>query len=339
MAYLDFSSIKDLKERNEYIDGIDALIERERVKAKEERQGYTLETSQKERREALRRMLGYPLCPSPEKKEISARKTLLCSDEHFSAYRMQLEVADGLWLYGILLAPHVLKEKNALVIFQHGGWGFPEIISGLVPPTNYHTLARDVVDDGVYVFCPQIPYWKVESVGTPYVREDIDLALRRVGGSLAALCLFGIERTLDYFLSLSDIDASRVGIAGLSYGGMYALLSAALDERLCFTLSSCFFNDRGLYPWQDMVFFGQEKRFFDAEVLTLVSPRPVMVETALNDEVFDARGVALAMEEYAYYRERLSLPNTCLFHTFDGKHEFATDGENLRFLKHFIRKE
>lgn len=339
MPYLDFEEIKDLAERKEYIDSISTLIKGQKAASREERIAYTLKTPALERREALRRMLGYPLSPLPEKKTITVKKTLLSVQEDAVAYRMQLALEEGLCLYGILLEPIEKAPKNALVIFQHGGWGYPEIISGLVPPTNYHDLSRTVVRAGACVFCPQIPYWREDIIGTPYSREAIDLSLRRVGGSLAALCVYGIERTLDYFLSLDEVDKSRVGIAGLSYGGMYALLSAALDERIRFALCSCFFNDRGLYSWQDMVFFGQEKRFFDAEVLTLVAPRPIMVETAKRDEIFDAVGAENAARDYAYYKEKLSLPDSCAFHTFDGKHEFATDGENLRFLKTHIEKE
>ena len=338
MPYLEYESLKDLKERTEYINGVHALIDAERKKARACRREYTLRTPVNERREALRRSLGFPLSPLLPENEISVRKTHLTSEEKFDAYRMQLEIADGLWLYGILLEPRVKREKNALVIFQHGGWGYPEIACGLVPPTNYHTLAQDTLEDGVYIFCPQIPYWRPDAIGSDYSREEIDLSLRRLGGSLAALCVFGISRALDYFLSLSEIDESRIGMAGLSYGGMYTLLAAALDTRIRFSLCSCYFNDRGKYVWQDMVYFGAEHTFFDPEILTLLSPRPIFLEIALGDEVFSFDGVKEAIDVYNEYKNALSLADSAVFHLFDGKHEFATDGEGLHFLKKHIRK-
>jgi len=339
MPYLDYESLKDLKERSEYISGIHTLIDGERKKARTRRLEYTLTTPEDERREALRRALGFPLCPSLPKNEIAVRKTHLVSEDKFDACRMQLEIANGLWLYGILLEPKVKKEKNALVVFQHGGWGYPEIASGLVPPTNYHNIAQETLEDGVYIFCPQIPYWRPDVLGSDYSREEIDLSLRRLGGSLAALCVFGISRALDYFLSLPDIDPDRVGMAGLSYGGMYTLLSAALDTRIRFSLSSCFFNDRGKYVWQDMVYFGGENVFFDSEILTLVSPRPIFLEIAKNDEIFSFNGVEKAIDDYNKYKTALSLTDNAVFHVFNGRHEFATDGEGLNFLKKRIRKE
>ena len=332
MSLSENISIKDLKERTEYVSGIEALIRDERQRARVRREKYTLTASQSDRREALRRLLGFPLSPALPQKDIAVRKKRLIGGEGFEAYRMQLEIAEGLWMYGVLLEPKVKKEKNALVIFQHGGCGYPEIISGIVPPTNYHTLAQDVLSEGVYVFCPQIPYWQPEHIGSPYSREEMDLSLRRLGGSLAALCLYGIFRVLDYFLSRGDIDSERVGMAGLSYGGMYTLLASALDERIRFSLSSCFVNDRGKYLWQDMVYKNQENTFFDAELLTLVSPRPIFVEIAKDDEIFSYCGVNDVIDTYNLYKEKLSL-NNCRFHVFEGKHEFSTDGEGLRFLK------
>ncbi len=332
MKYIDREGIKDLPERNQYIESIHALIAKERENAREARVRYTLETPAQARREALRDMLGFPLTLEGEGIPTLEKKTLIYQDGGVRAYRMQLRTDAGLLLYGILLAPAVLKEKNALIVFQHGGWGYPEIIGGLVPPTNYRTLARDAVEDGVYVFCPQIPYWRADLIGSPYDGEKMDLALRRIGGSKAALCVYGLCSVLNYFLACPDIDEARVGMAGLSYGGMYTLLASALDERIRFALISCFFNDRGAYAFSDMVNDSQHMRFFDEEILTLLSPRPVFIETAREDEIFAFDSACTAIERYEYYRHALALGDACQFHFFDGGHAFSSDEEALRFL-------
>lgn len=37
---------------------------------------------------------------------------------------------------------------------------------------------------------------------------------------------------LDYLETRSDVDASRIGMTGLSLGGMHTWLAAALDDRV-----------------------------------------------------------------------------------------------------------
>lgn len=338
MEYLDRESLRDLPERNEYVSSAKSFIARSLAAAKERRKEYTLSTAQEDRRADFRRMLGFPLDPSPAKNEMRVKKKVLAETERFTAYAMQFEIIEDVWLYGVLLAPSVTYDKNALVIFQHGGLGISEMIGGLIPPTNYHDFAQNALSDGVYVFCPQLFHWSVESWGSPYEGGHIDGAFRTLGGSKTAFGVYGIERVIDYFSALPEIDNDRIGMAGLSYGGMYTLVTAALDTRIRFAVSSCFMNERERYPWSDWCYFGQAERFFDAEILTLVSPRPFMGEVASRDNLFHPDGFRAMENDYRFYAEKLSLPDTAVFHIFDGTHEFGTDGENLRFLQKHVRE-
>lgn len=336
MEHLYPGSRYELKERGDYVSGTQLFLHKAFAAAKERRVEYTLSHTQEERREELRKMLGFPLSPSPEKNKILVTKKLLAEDERFTAYSMQLEIIEDVWLYGILLEPAVKRDKNALVIFQHGGLGTPEMISGLVPPTNYHDLAQNVLSDGVYVFCPQLFHWSVENWGTPYNGAHLDGAFRMLGGSKTAFGVYGIERVIDYFSSLPEIDTERVGMAGLSYGGMYTLVAAAVDPRIRFAVSSCFVNDRTQYSWSDWCYLGQADKFFDAEMMTLISPRPFLSEVATKDNLFSVEGYRGVERDYRLYAEKLGLPDTCFFHVFEGSHEFGTDGENLRFLQKYL---
>ena len=336
MAYLESGSLFELPERNEYLQSSNAFFASCLAQAQRNRYDYTLSHSEEERRQALRAMLGFPLCPSPEKNDIRVKQRLLVEADRFKAYSMQLEIIEGVWFYGILLEPAAKKEKNALVIVQHGGLGISEMVSGLIPPTNYHDLAQNILSDGVYVFCPQLFHWSVENWGTAYNGSHMDGLLRMLGGSKTAYGVYGIERVLDYFSARSDIDPERIGMAGLSYGGMYTLVTAALDTRIRFAMSSCFVNDRTKYTWSDWCYPGQAERFLDAEIITLISPRPFMAEAGSRDHLFNPEGFRSVADDVKKYQEAMSMPDTCRFHVFEGTHEFGTDGENLRFIKQFL---
>ena len=45
------------------------------------------------------------------------------------------------------------------------------------------------------------------------------------------LCL-ARQRLLDYLETRADVDAARIGVTGVSLGGMHAWLLAAVDERV-----------------------------------------------------------------------------------------------------------
>ncbi len=333
MEHLERGTLYNLPERNEYVESTKKFIEKSLKAAKTRRREYTLTHTEDERRADFRRMLGFPLDPSPEKNEIRVKKKLLMKNERFSAFSMQFEIIEDVWFYGVLLEPTVKYDKNALVIFQHGGLGISEMISGLIPPTNYHDFAQNVLDDGVYIFCPQLFHWSVADWGSAYEGGHLDGIFRALGGSKTAFGVYGIERVLDYFSACPEIDSSRIGMAGLSYGGMYTLVTAALDTRIRFAVSSCFINERERYPWSDWCYFSQADRFFDAELLTLIAPRPFMGEVATRDNLFHPDGFRAVEKDYAFYREKLALPDSAVFHIFEGTHEFGTDGENLNFLK------
>jgi len=333
MQFLERCDRFDLPERTAYVESTNAFLTRELAEAKKRRAAYTLETPVEERREAFRKMLGYPLSPSPEKNEIRSKKTFLHENGGVKAYSMQLEILPEVWLYGILLEPKVILPQNALVIFQHGGLGTPELIGSVVEPTNYHYFARKAVTDGVFVFCPQLFHWSVESWGSSYNGAHIDSLFRMIGGSKTAFGVYCIERTIDYFEALPEIDAERIGMAGLSYGGMYTLVTAAVEPRICVAVSSCYLNNREKYAWNDWCYRDQANQFFDAEILTLIAPRPFFAEAATRDQVFSPEGFEEVIADYGAYREKLALPDTCVFHLFEGKHEFAEDDENLRFLQ------
>lgn len=333
MRRIDIDSTKNKPQRENYASDILAWLDKEFEKAERRRKEYTLTTSAEQRREDFLKQLGYPLWNSPEKNEIKVTKELLSDDGLFTAYDMQLEVIEGVRLYGILFEPKEKQEKNPFVILQHGGLGTPERISGLIDPTNYNGLGREIIESGYYVFAPQLLIWSTDDFGTPYDQHAFDRAMKQLGGSKTAFEIYCLMRAVDYFEALPEIDADRIGMAGLSYGGMYTLLTAAADTRIKAAVSSCFANDRRQYAWSDWIYPDQANKFFDAELLALISPRYIFAEMGSDDELFDSKNYPKLQNDYDFYKVNLNLPDNCMIHLFEGGHEFAKDGLNVEFLK------
>jgi dienelactone hydrolase len=152
--------------------------------------------------------------------------------------------------------------------------------------------------------------------------------------------VYDLMRTLDYIETRKEADASRVGMLGLSMGGMEALWLAALDERVDVVVSVA-----GHLVWRDVfaggtwknIFRGMELRhelvrmgatdmeveraFFAANpglenvdaqyVVALVAPRPLLLMAGGDDpfipRVASQHTYAAAKEHYAAFPERVVL--------------------------------
>lgn len=119
---------------------------------------------------------------------------------------------------------------------------------------------------------------------------------------------------------------------GLSYGGFYSLFSAALDRRIRAAVSSCFFNDRKTYDVPDWSWFGSANRFLDAEVGSLVCPRPLYIEVGKKDELFDVRRARPEAKKLAGVYRSLGLAEQFRYKEHDGGHELDRADDGIDFL-------
>jgi dienelactone hydrolase len=282
-------------------------------------------------------MLGWPLVETPPPPQRRVLTTLVGEDEASKIYRLRIPAIGPLDLYGVLFVPPG-PGPFPLIIAQHGGQGTPELASELsVDSSNYHDMARRPVQRGAMVFAPQLFLNWQKEWGPGRDQFDLDKDLKQLGGSRAALELLMLRRALDHLLTRPDVDTKRVGMIGLSYGGFYTLAFAALDTRIKVALSSCFFNDRYRYNWSDWVWTGSALKFFDAEIASLVCPRPLFLEIGENDELFtpDLVATELAKVEARYKAlnigERLGFKKHLYGHAFDP----ANDGLDFVF-RHLV---
>ncbi|MBD2846332.1 dienelactone hydrolase family protein [Paenibacillus sp. IB182496] len=260
-----------------------------------------------------------------------ARYEQVAADELGTVYRVTIPVAEGLHAYGLFLRPPG-AGPFPLVVAQHGGQGTPELTAGFFGSANYNDMTRRIVRRGAAVFAPQLLLWEGGRFGPRFDRRQIDTRLKQLGISIAGLELYKLRRSLDVLLQRPDLDAARVGMAGLSYGGFYTLFAAALDPRIAVAVSSCYVNDRYAYPWSDWTWPGAGVRFLDAEVCGLICPRPLYLEGGAADTVFAANGFLTESARARAHYERLGLGERFSAVLFEGGHEFNTGAAPLDFL-------
>ncbi len=295
-------------------------------------------------RERLIRRLGWPLTDYAFSVP-AVRRERVAEDDGITIYRMQIEVLPGFRFYGILF----VREDGTprpLVIAQHGGDGSPEVCSSLEPlgSSNYNDMTRRLLAQDVNVFAPQLLLWNVkkyfpDSESPDLQRNQWDNRLKQCGGSITALEIYCLRKSLDW-LSVQPFTApGEIGMAGLSYGGFYTLYTAAVEPRIRAALSCAFFNDRGIHCWNDWTFFSDEP-CFDPEVAMLCYPRLLLIAVGEHDPLFQiqtARTEADRLRQLA----QAAYGNTdwFVFHPFDGGHEFIRDDRLITQLIRRIREK
>jgi dienelactone hydrolase len=285
-------------------------------------------------REAFKEMLGWPVNREPLPGIPAARRQLVAQDEMGCIERLWIETLPGLHTYGLLFTPPD-PAPHPLILSFHGGGGTPELCSSFFDSKNYNDMTRRAQRLGAVIFVPQFLLWN-ETFGAPPNRLELDARLKQLGGSVAALEIFEVQRSLDYLTNRSDVIGGRVGVIGLSYGGFYSLYCAAADPRIQVCVSSCFFNDRTLYAREDWSWFNAANTFLDAEIAALVCPRPLYIEVGQQDNHFT---VDTAVQEAEHVREiyhRLRIGERFGFKAFDGGHELDRSDDALNFMQKWL---
>lgn len=326
--------------REAMLKEVQALIRKEQRKADRRRKQYfkpdlssvtAYEQSSSKYREELIEMLGWPLTDGWATDVPVVSTQSVAKDSLGQISRILIETLPGVRTYGLFFRPHG-TGPFPLVVSLHGGGGTPELCSGFFGSTNYNDMTRRVLSRGIAVFAPQLLLWNPEKFGPDHDRNVIDRRLKQIGGSLAALDLYRIFKSLDYFSTLKDIDDQRIGMIGLSYGGFYTLFATALDVRIRAAVSSCFFNNRKIYDFIDWVWFNAANKFMDAEIGALVCPRPLYVEVGKKDDLFKSRHAQPEAKKLATIYQRLGIPERFQYTEHSGGHELDKSDHGIDFL-------
>ena len=332
--------------REDYVDGIKTLIADGYRRQEQKRTAYisSIAQNQEKYREEFKNMLGYPLnCKDCMAYTPTLSKTLLHEDAEKAIYRATVTVLDTIPFTGLLFL-HKDGEKHPFMISQHGGSGTPELCSGLYEDgcANYNDMTERVFNHGANVFAPQLLLWADNFESDNFKRNDrnpIDGQLKQLGGSITALEVYCIIKSLDAFCEAGIADENHLGMVGLSYGGFYTQYTAAAEPRIKGALSCAYFNQRSRHAWVDWTWKDSAERFFDAEIAMLVYPRCLRIAVGDKDEMF---GVETAEAEF----DRLHRLSQDIYgrtdwldtRVFPGIHEFIKTDDFLEQVIEAVKK-
>ena len=257
-------------------------------------------------------------------------------------FRTMIPILPGVHAEGIYIVPRSLdeNEKASLVIAMHGGGGSPEVAL-FHGGSNYHDMVRGGVKRGYAVISHPQHLFSADGCLPKDIRNRTDERLRLVGTSLTAVEIAKITRSLDVLLKRPEVDAHRVAMVGLSYGGYYALVTPALDPRIKVAVCSCYYGvqesryarDELSIP-SDFKFKDRFTLFRDSDLVALICPRALQIQAGSTDGV-DHReaGKRLAPESAMYYA-KLGLADRFQHQVFEGGHEFDDPSAWEFVMKH-----
>ncbi|MBE6903456.1 MAG: alpha/beta fold hydrolase [Ruminococcaceae bacterium] len=107
-----------------------------------------------------------------------------------------------------------------------------------------------------------------------------------------ALNIFDMMRCIDYMQERAEVNADKIGIMGLSYGGTITTFTAALDERIKAADIICYVNSFEKFAINRANFCGAQilpglYNYLDvSDIAGLIAPRPLLIEMGLYDDCF-----------------------------------------------------
>lgn len=255
--------------------------------------------------------------PSMEKYASGNDDVLVAETSRYRVYQVRWPVFSRVSGEGLLLEPK--SAAAATIIAIPDASQQPEQLVGLsngVPAASQY--ARHLAENGFRVLVPVI-------VGRDFVFPDLDKQQTyrewlyrqafHMGRHIIGYEVQKITSAIDWF---KRTDANmKVGVAGYNEGGLLAMYAAAVDKRIDAALVSGYFNSRQKV-WDEPVYrnvWSLLTEFGDAEIASLIAPRPLVVEYSsvptVIDQLSEATQKNMSVEGLAYtgYKGRIVTPD------------------------------
>ena len=159
---------------------------------------------------------------------------------------------------------------------------------------------------------------------------DPMMQLTLLGRTLPGERIYDVDRSIDYLDSRGDVDMTRLGLMGLSGGGMITICAAALLPRVRLAMPAghfCTYRDGlmsihhcgccyipGIYNYAEM-----------ADVAGLFAPRPLVIVSGKEDQSKPIEGVRKAFRDLKRIYRAAGAEKHCHLVVGGGGHRFYAE--------------
>lgn len=230
-----------------------------------------------------------------------------------------------------------------LIIAQHGIGSGPE--TTFENGESYHAYAKALVDAGFAVLAPL----NLRSIER---RNHIERLCRMANTSIPGIELVRVQHLLDIVLADPRIDSERVGMWGVSLGGMATMFWMPLEPRIKAGIVSAWFNERRnkmvvsdkryscfMDTTEDYVFVsGWLTEFSDDDVVSMICPRPLQIQHGKKDGIAYWPQVVEEYERATVHYKKLQMQDRIDLVMHEGAHE-AIVNEGVAFMTRWLNSK
>ena len=196
----------------------------------------------------------------------------------YSIDKVMIETLPGYYLGGNLYQPLRRSGKLPAVLLAHGHWKYGRLQNQL--EYSVPALAVNLARQGYVVFAYDMVGYN-DTRQTPHSFGGQDEQLWAF--SPFGLQLWNSIRSVDYMISLPNVDPARIAITGASGGGTQTFMLAAVDERVRFAapVNMISASMQGGDPCEDAP--GLRFGTFNAEIAAVIAPRTMLMVSSTRD--------------------------------------------------------
>lgn len=287
----------------------------------------------------------HALAPWPQKVPLDMEVTEETVCDGYRRYRIVFDSEDTMSVPAYLLEPDHRESPGPAVLAVHGHGPGKSQVCGLEPDSAPGSdYAAEFARRGHIVLAPDLRCFGERADWNPpdHYACDTNLVHQVMGGwHPLTQNLWDLSRALDVLEEHPLVDSSRIGVAGLSYGGTLSLFLAASDERVAAAVVSGYFSSWGeshKVPWNmcgSQVLFGMLGQMEHADLGALIAPRPLLIETGREDLIFPLAAAEQAVDRLRTLYDHLGAGDQLLHDVFDGEHQWH-GARAYPFLDHHL---
>lgn len=327
----DFRNVKNMLP--EYVNAQAKALLAERAR---KIQGFTSPQQVTERKAYIRaRMMETLGGAFPERTPLNARTVGVIEREGYKVEKVIFESQPKFYVTASLYVPTRGRGPFPAILFPlgheegakaHDTW---QQVLGSFAQKGYVALAWDQLGQGerVQMYDADFGESKVRHSTTEHTILGIQCLL--TGDNLARYTIWDGIRALDYLLSRSEVDATRIGLTGNSGGGTHTSYLAALEDRIHVAAPSCFITswtalldtigpqdaEQNLVPW---IGAGLDHGDF----IYAFAPRPFLMLSAIRD-FFSISGARSTYREAQGVYKLMGVPDKVSMVEADDGHGYS----------------
>jgi dienelactone hydrolase len=296
-------------------------------------------------RQRCRARLTSLLGPMPERVPLRFETLESVETPSYRRDTVVFDVEETMSVPAFLLVPHGRTAPGPAVLAVHGhGPGKAEACGLERTGTPNADYGHQLAERGYVVLAPDLRCFGQRLDWNPPDHYACDTNLVHAvmtGVSPLTQNLWDLSRALDVLEEHPLVDARRMGVVGLSYGGTMTLFLAAWDERVSAAVVSGYFSswaESHKMPWNmcgSQVLPGMLGQLEHLDVGALVAPRPMLVESGRDDDLFPAPVARAACDQLRRVYSAMGAPDTLVHDVFAGGHEWH-GVEAYPFLEHWL---